>query len=182
MMTALDRVSRRVGPHDDRRGAMGSVRPSRRTKSGFGAVRRVERSMALRVAVIGVHGQCGEPVARTAPSRHASDIDRRESPDVGQRGIGGPPRASGSTGSTTRRLFHELGRVPPAEFEHRYYRQHLSPRGRDPRHRACVKPGEVQWAVGGRSGAGAVVGVASWVEWRRLVRAQAERTRRSALR
>jgi putative transposase len=25
-----------------------------------------------------------------------------------------------------RRLFHELGRVPPAEFEHRYYRQHIS--------------------------------------------------------
>jgi len=43
-----------------------------------------------------------------------------------------------------RRLFHELGRVPPAEFEHRYYRQtHLSPRGRDPHHRACMKPGEV---------------------------------------
>ena len=27
-----------------------------------------------------------------------------------------------------RRLFHELGRVPPAEFEHHYYRQHISAR------------------------------------------------------
>ena len=25
-----------------------------------------------------------------------------------------------------RRLFHELGRIPPAEFEHRYYRQQIS--------------------------------------------------------
>ena len=44
-----------------------------------------------------------------------------------------------------RRLFHELGRVPPAEFEQQHYRQiHLGPTGRDSNHHACVKPGEVQ--------------------------------------
>jgi hypothetical protein len=181
MTTALDRVSRRLGPHDDRQGAMGSVRPSRRTTSGFGAVRRVERSMALRVAVIGVHGQCGEPVARTAPSRHASDIDRRESPDVGQRGIGGPPKASGSTGSTTGgSSTSSAGSHPPSSniastvnISAREAETHATEPAGNPGRFSGLWAGDL---APGR-----------WLEWlyglrRGLVRAQAERTSRSALR
>jgi putative transposase len=47
-----------------------------------------------------------------------------------------------------RRLFEDHGRIPPAEFEDRYYRHvKLTPQSRDSHPRACIEPGAVHALV-----------------------------------